>query len=134
MMKQSLVCLVLGLVVASVTASATFARTEYRKQFLESYKEAKIAEAAEEAKCFVCHYGKTKKNRNDYGKALSKHLKADAYKEIRKDKEALAKKVAEALEKVEKAKSVSGEEFGKLIKAGKLPGTAPEEDEETSAQ
>jgi hypothetical protein len=124
----------LGLLAAVVCANVAFARTEYRKQFLASYEESKIFEAATEAKCFVCHYGKSKENRNDYGTALSKHLDEDWYKENRRDKEALAKKVEEALKKAEKAKSVSGVEFGELIKQGKLPGTAPEEEEEESAE
>jgi hypothetical protein len=122
---------VIALVLGSA-ASWTFARTPYKNQFLESYKESKIAEAAEEAKCFVCHYSKSKKNRNDYGVALSKHLNKELYDGLKKDKEALAKKVAEVLKKVEKEKSVSGEKFGELIKKGKLPGTAPEEEEETA--
>ncbi len=105
------------------------ARPEYKRQFEQVYKDSKIIEAAKKAKCFTCHYGKSKKNRNDYGKALSKLLNGKEYKILKKEKR-LAEKVTKALKAVEKQKSVSGTLFGKLIQEGKLPGTAPEEKEE----
>lgn len=72
--------------------------------------------------------GKKKKDRNDYGKALIKlGLTGDNYKAKKADKEAFAKEIAEVLEKVLKEKSAGGETFGDRIKAGKLPGTNPEE-------
>ena len=109
-------------------AQPVSARPQYKKQFDAAYKDSKIAAAAKEAKCNVCHYGKSKKNRNDYGKALSKlGLTKDSYNEIKSDKAALAKKVDGALKAVLKVKSSGGETFGALIEAGKLPGTAPEE-------
>jgi hypothetical protein len=69
----------------------------------------------------VCHAGKTKKNHNDYGKALKTLLtKKDA-----KDTE----KIHAALEKAAGMKSKSGDEssptFGELIKQGKLPADEP---------
>ena len=103
------------------------ARPPYKKQFEARYKDPQIVAAVKEAKCNVCHYGKSKKNRNDYGSALSKLVTKDTYKELRKDKEALAKKVDEAMAKVEKEKSEGGSAFGDLLKEGKLPGTPPAE-------
>lgn len=104
------------------------ARPDYNKQFQETYKESKVIDAAKKAKCNTCHYGKSKKNRNDFGKALGKHLTKDVYKTRNKDKEAFKKKIVEALKAVEKEKATGGETFGKLIEGGKLPGTAPEEE------
>ena len=110
-------------------------RTEYFKQFKELYKDSKIIdEAKTKTKCHTCHVGKKKKDRNDYGIALSKHLTKDLRKELRKDKPAYYKKITESLKEVEKAKSVSGVPFGKLIEEGKMPGTAPEEEEEEESE
>ena len=46
------------------------ARPLYCKAFLAEYS-SKVPEA-KAAKCFICHVGKNKKNRNDYGKAIGK--------------------------------------------------------------
>ena len=130
-MRRLCVFAILGLVAVALNANSGFARLPYRKQFEETYKDSKIVEAAKEAKCNVCHYGKTKKNRNDYGKALTKYLNADQYKKLYKtDKEALNKKIKEALKSVVKVKSTKGKTFGELIKAGQLPGTVPETEDE----
>jgi hypothetical protein len=91
------------------------ARPGYLKAFASKY--SKLAAQAKKAKCGVCHYGKSKKNRNDYGKALSKHTGKN-----QKD----AAKVAEALDATAKEKNAKGVTFGSLIEAGKLPGTNPE--------
>ena len=64
--------------------------------------------------CGICHPGKSKKERNEYGKALNKLVtKAD------KDD---AKKIADALKSTESEKNAAGKSFGDLIKAGTLPG------------
>ena len=131
-MKKVFVILSIALVAtffSAVHPNTASARPDYFKTFQEHYKESSILEDAKKAKCNTCHYGKSKKNRNDYGKALSEHLTKKQYQELRKDKAALADKVDEALKEAEKAKSVSGELFGKLIEGGQLPGTAPEEEE-----
>jgi hypothetical protein len=124
-------CILVGLVLLAVALNGisvddASGRPQYFAQFKEHYKGSKIASAVEEVKCLVCHYGKLKKDRNDYGTALSKHLNMDLYKKLLRDKEGMAKTVDEALIQVEKEKSVSGTTFGKLIEEGRLPGTAPE--------
>jgi len=107
------------------------ARPKYLKGFKKEYKDLvkklKKQSKAETDKakkkklkvnCFVCHYGKKKKNRNDYGDAMGKALGKKKVKE--------ADLIEKALKKIEKGKSsVKGKTFGDLIKAGKLPGTAP---------
>jgi hypothetical protein len=90
------------------------ARPKYLKGFATSYKS--VAPLAKKAKCGVCHYGKSKKNRNDYGKAMMKNVKKN---------EKGAEAITAAIKKTEAAKNAKGVTFGSLIKAGKLPGTAP---------
>lgn len=90
----------------------------YVKKDSNDPKEKSLAEAVATVKCNVCHVGKSKKEKNDYGKALDELL----------DKKADAKNVAkikEALEKVggmpSKAADPNSPTFGDLIKEGKLP-------------
>lgn len=66
--------------------------------------------------CAVCHPSKSKKDRNNYGAALTKALGAKKVKDV--------EKIKKALEKIAKEKSATeGKTFGDLIKAGELPGT-----------
>jgi hypothetical protein len=98
----------------------------FRDEFVAVYvkadgKDAKdkaFAAAVEKAKCNICHAGKVKKNRNEYGKALAKLLSRETDTE---DKE----KIQAALKKVEATHSDPKDDksptFGDLIRAGKLP-------------
>ncbi len=119
---------VIGLSAQSALAVPAFDKF-FKKTYVDGNENAAFVDATKEAKCNVCHHGKTKKNRNDYGKALSTLLKKDDYKteRVKAEPDVVDKELKEAFEKVEKMKSVSGETFGDLIKAGKLPGTAPSE-------
>ncbi len=119
--------LLCGMLMLAVGANIAFGRPPYKEQFEKTYKESKIADTAKEAKCNICHFGKEKKNRNDYGTALSKLLTEEKFKELKGKPEDLTKSIQEALKKVSAEKSVSGKTFGELIEAGKLPGTAPAE-------
>lgn len=93
------------------------ARPPYLKEFTGTYE--KLKKDAEDKKCNVCHYGDSKKNKNDYGKAVGGALGMANVKE--------AEKIVEALKKAEKEKSsVEGKTFGDLLADGKLPGKAPE--------
>jgi len=94
------------------------ARPQYLKAFATKYKN--LTAQAKKVKCNVCHFGKKKKNRNDYGEALMKHVG----KKNQKDPKIIDK----ALTKTESEKKSKGVTFGSLIKAGKLPGTAPKEE------
>ena len=93
------------------------ARPQFNKAFPAKYKT--VAAAAKKVKCGVCHVGKKKKDRNDYGKALAKALGKKKVKD--------PKAIDAALTKAEAAKNAKGVTFGSLIKAGKLPGTKPKE-------
>lgn len=84
------------------------ARPAYMKAFAKKYPDVKEAATT---KCNVCHVGKKKTDRNDYGKALGKILVDDKHKDT-KDMEI----IDAALDKV------AGEgDFGKNLKDGKLP-------------
>jgi hypothetical protein len=128
-MKRIGVLVLLGLLALILNTRSVSALPAFNKQFLATYEKSKIIDDAKKAKCNVCHYGKSKKNRNDYGTALSKFVTKDDYKKLKDDKPALKKKIEDAFKSAEKEKSVSGTEFGKLMEDGKLPGTEPEEEE-----
>jgi hypothetical protein len=117
---------VLGCSVA-LTAVKAYAIPAFNKEFDNKYvkkdastgPEKALAEAVAKVKCNVCHVGKTKKERNEYGKALDELLdKKTDIKDI--------PKIQDALEKVAGMKSnpkdPASPTFGELIKQGKLPG------------
>ena len=107
----------LGRTVAVAMVLANQDRVEARPKYLKSFatKDSGVAAQAKKVKCGVCHVGKKKKNRNDYGKALAKALK--------KRGAIIPKAIDAALTETEAAKNARGVTFGSLIKAGKLPGT-----------
>jgi len=118
--------LFVGAVASSGLARPAEAIKPFSDQFLKLYKVDKadpepseFEKAVLEAKCFVCHQGKKKKNRNQYGQQLSKLL--DKKKDAKNPE-----KIVEALQKVAKThvdpKDEKSPTFGDLIKAGKLPG------------
>ncbi len=84
-------------IVLSVGAAAQ-ARPQYNKAFAAKYPSL---EAAKEAKCGVCHFGKGLGEANQKDEA----------------------KISAALTGAESEKNAAGQTFGELIKAGKLPGT-----------
>ncbi len=117
-----LVALVFNMLVTG-TASA---RPEYKARLDEATKNSKFVDVLKEHKCNVCHYGKTKKNRNDFGKAVNKTMNEEAFKSMKEDKEKLTKKIDEALKTAMKEKAPGGKTFGELIEAGQLPAKNPE--------
>ena len=126
-MKKAGLLLLCGVFAVALVAltNAVDARPQYKKEHDAKYKGSKIESALKEAKCGSCHYGKSKKNRNDYGKALSKAgLTKDKFTELKSDKEALSAHIKKALEKV--LEGDEGKKFAEKIKAGELPGTNPE--------
>ena len=73
-------------------------RAKYVKEKPANDKEKAFAEAVTRAKCLVCHEGKSKKNRNRYGRQLAELL------DRKTDKENL-EKIRKAMDKVAKMKS-----------------------------
>jgi hypothetical protein len=120
-----LICLGLNLFMSEPVS----ARPEYKARLEEVTKASKAADAIKEQKCNVCHYGTTKKNRNDFGKALNKSIDATAYKALKDEdnKEKLTEKIDAALKAAMKEKSADGKTFGSLIEAGQLPAKNPQE-------
>ena len=109
-----LTCGVAGLVMAA-SFNSVDARPNYFAEFKKNYPNFKPAETA---KCTICHFGKEKKNRNDYGKTVQKALGAE--------KVMVKAKIVDAFKKAAGEKSsVEGKTFGDLINEGKLPGKAP---------
>lgn len=125
---------VLFLIIAVVgLATAADAFPQFQKQFLAKYADGTdeaYTDKVKEAKCFVCHQGKKKKNRNAYGQALHAYLG----KKDKKDTE----KILAALETVAGESSDPNTEgaptFGELIADGKLPGGTLEECQEEPAE
>lgn len=127
--SRRLVTILAGLAVAVVATTAArpaFAIKQFFDQFKEMYANAEgsdaekaLAEAVATAKCNVCHYGKSKKNKNAYGAALSELLDK---KEDKSDVE----KIRASLEKVAGMEGPDGKTFGDRLKAGMLPADAPE--------
>lgn len=107
-----------GLAVAAAVLVSSLqnaeARPNYLKDFTRQYPKVK---EAKKVKCNVCHMGKSKKNRNNYGKAVAKTLGDTKVKD--------SEKVKEALKKAEEEKSaIDGKTFGDLLKDGKLPASS----------
>ena len=115
----------LALVALTIAFGASAREAFAIKQFADEFKEVYVKEGTplaaevEEAKCNVCHKGKSKKDRNAYGEALAKLLDK---KEDKDNKD----KIRQALEAVAKESSDPSKPdaptFGDLIAAGKLPG------------
>lgn len=126
-MKKLIGLLVCAVVALSVGSSAVFAIPEASKQFKDHYPALK--EKADEAKCNVCHFGSSKKNKNDFGKALGEFIKKENYKadRVKAEPEKVKAEFTEAFKKVEATKSKGGDTFGDRIKAGNLPGTPEKE-------
>jgi hypothetical protein len=109
----------LGLLVATTPRPAQ-ARPTYLGWWLETYPDvAKKNDVKTAVKCNVCHFGTSKKNRNDYGKAITKAL---APKKNLKKTDENKDLFNEALKTAAKQKSATeGKSFGDLLDAGELP-------------
>ena len=68
---------------------------------------------------------KSKKQKNDFGVALSKLLKKDNYKSTRiaAEPDKVKAEFDAAFKKVMDTKNAKGKTYGELLKAGDLPGT-----------
>jgi hypothetical protein len=111
---------------ATTAARPAFAIKQFFDEFSAVYVNAEgsdaekaLAAAVETAKCNVCHYGKSKKDRNAYGEALAELL------DKKEDKDNM-EKIRASLEKVAAMEGPDGKTFGDRMKAGMLPADAPE--------
>lgn len=103
------------------------ARPQYLiKAFRPSYPQ--LEAETKKVKCNICHFGKKKTNRNNYGSTLHEALGEGAKNIKDADKVKAALKVIE-----EKESAVDGKTFGQLIEEGKLPATGFEPEENAAA-
>jgi uncharacterized protein YecT (DUF1311 family) len=139
MMKKVLIASMAAMFLgSSLFVSPAKALPDFKKAFEAKYVSSSnsddLKEAFKTAGCNVCHVkDKDKKFRNAYGMALAKitggHANADLKsasqnggKEARDAKlKELLKTLDGAFEKVEAQKSASGQTYGEILKAGKLP-------------
>lgn len=125
-MKKVCVSLMLGLVVIGWSVNSASAlppfNMEWKAKYVEGNGNASFVEAVNTAKCNVCHQGTSKKEHNEYGKAVKKYLTKAKYTEIKEDEAAGKKYIIESLQKAEAEKNGSGKTWGEMLKAGTLPG------------
>lgn len=107
--------LLMAMLVPVFTAGLAHAYPEFKKEFDKKY--APLAPQIAKVKCNVCHVGKSKKDRNEYGKALSKFITKKEKKKPDKIQEALQKAEGEHSDPA----NASSPTFGELMKEGKLP-------------
>lgn len=115
MCKHSTVRRLVSIVAILVSVGLTLPEAAAQKQYKEAFEKAYPALAAQikEADCNICHYGKSKRNLNDYGKAMGEALGAKKVKD--------EDKIAEALKKAGEAKDADGKTFASVIEGGALP-------------
>lgn len=125
------VCAILTLTVFAVacyvnSASALPAfNKEWQGKYVEGNSNAKFVEAVGSAKCNVCHdaNSKSKKDKNEYGKAVSKYLKKADYDKIKSNPANAKQFIIDGLQKAEAEKAANGKTYGEILKSGELPVT-----------
>lgn len=133
-MKKVCLTLVAIAVAASASLQPALALPPFKKQFQEKYvddADDAMKDAFKKASCNTCHVkGEEKDVQNAYAMELAKLIEGNAKERLAEakkngtddsEKEAIAKELEEAFKKVEEMKSPSGEKYGELLKAGKLP-------------
>jgi hypothetical protein len=107
--------LTLAGIVCLTSARHAEARQQYYGWWIATYPSvAEKNEVKKSVRCNVCHVGATKKNRNDYGKAIAKAL--DGKQNVR-----VKAKFEDALKTAAKEKNPDGKAFGDLLEANELP-------------
>lgn len=126
-MKTILWAITAGVITVAAAAPPATALLPFQRVWEAKYvaenKDAKFVSAAKAAKCNVCHdaQSKTRKDKNDYGKATGKYLTKADYDKLKKDVAAAKKYVLEGLEKAEAELAADGQTYGDKLKAGVLP-------------
>jgi hypothetical protein len=95
---------------------------EWKAKYVTGNANKEFVDAAAAAKCNVCHKGVSKKEHNEYGLALKKHITKKGYEALKDKPAAATKYIQDGLDAAEKEKNAAGRTFGELIKEGKLPG------------
>lgn len=127
-MKRILISLVGSILAIALGISPAKALLPFQKEWEAKYvadnKNETFVKAAKTARCNVCHdaQSKTRKDKNEYGKATGKFLTKSDYDKLKKDKDAARNYILEGLEKAEDEKAADGQTYGEKLKAGILPG------------
>ena len=124
-MKKIIALLLIGAIAIIAHPKTSEAFPQFKTGFAKKYtkKGTAYGDAVKKAGCKVCHFGKKKADRNDYGAAIAKIVDGKKWKAAYKADKAKAMKEFEAvLDKVAKMKGAQGKTYGELIKAEKLPG------------
>ncbi len=114
-----------------VQAVPAFAKA-FKARVTDKSKNADFVAAVTAAKCNLCHFAtpesKSKKQKNDFGKEIGKHLSKKNYTStrIREEAAAVSKEFDAAFSKVMAAKNPSGATYQSRVDAGKLPGSVNE--------
>lgn len=95
----------------------------YKKYLTDNENTDYVNQVKKEAKCWLCHQGKDRKQHNSYGIHLAELLTKKDIKDIKKIQEALDK-VAEMHSDPDDEKSKT---YGEMIAEGKLPGGSVED-------
>lgn len=114
--------LVLLLVVCCVRPSFGVVQfyIQYKKDFLDEHKDKEYVETVNKSanRCFVCHQGKNRKNRNAFGEHLAELLD---WKKDQKDKEKISEMLKKAVALHTDSKDDKSETYMDRIKASKWP-------------
>ena len=114
-----------------VQAVPAFAKA-FKARVTDKSKNADFVAAVTAAKCNLCHFAtpesKSKKQKNDFGKEVAKHLSKKNYTStrIKEEPAAVEKEFDAAFAKIMAAKNPAGETYKSRIDAGKLPGSVNE--------
>ena len=103
--------------IVALTGESASARPKYHIEANKAYPDL-VKKHGKDGKlgCAMCHPSKSKKDRNNFGAAMTKF--------VGKKNQSDLEIIKEAIVKAEKEKSkTEGKTFGDLIKAGELPGT-----------
>lgn len=111
-----------------VQAIPAFAKA-FDARVTKTSKSEDFKAAAAIAKCNICHFAtvesKSKKQKNDFGKELAKHLSKKNYSgtRVREEKDAVSKEFDAAFTKAMAAKNPKGKTYQSRVDAGELPGS-----------
>jgi len=119
-MRKVLTVMCLAAVAGMMLTSAP-KQAEARKPYLDAFLAKYDIEEAKTKKCGVCH-GKSKKVRSEYAEEIGKALGKKNVKD--------ADEITKALEATEAKGSEDGKTYGEILKDGKLPAGAPEDDKD----
>ena len=126
MLRYAVVCVVLLL------AAPAWAIPPFNEVFKDLYvkKGGPVEAPVAELKCNVCHEGKVKKARNDFGKVIGKHLKKADFvgmaKKFPAPKDPMAQDaIKKGIEAAAGEKYKDGPTFRELIEKGEFPFAAP---------